>query len=171
MTRMPDKGPAVQPQPVRVSRVLAAPRELVFKAWSSAEHVKRWFAPTGFSVPHAKVEMRVGGVFEILMRAPDGVEHWARGTFAEVSPVDRLVLDLRVEDARGNHLFRAYTEVSLADAEGGTRIEATQTYTLLDPGAAWMTSGAPTGWAQTLDKLAEEVARMQDTNEAKRSVV
>ena len=40
----------VEPPPVRVSRTLNAPRELVFKAWSSAEHVKRWFAPAGFTV-------------------------------------------------------------------------------------------------------------------------
>ena len=98
------------PPPVRISRTLHAPRELVFKAWSAAEHVKRWFAPTGFTVPQANVRMHVGGPFEVLMRAPDGVEHWARGKFVEVSEFDRLALDLIVEDVKGHALFRAYTE-------------------------------------------------------------
>ena len=160
-----------QMPPVRVSRTLHAPREVVFKAWSSAEHVKRWFAPTGFTVPQATVEMRVGGAFEVLMRAPDGVEHWARGTFVEVSRFDRLALDLVVEDTKGHALFRAFTEVRLADALGGTQIDVVQTYTVIDREAAWMAQGAPQGWAQTLDNLTAEVRRMLTSPDSPRSVV
>jgi uncharacterized protein YndB with AHSA1/START domain len=161
----------LEPAPVRLSRTLDAPRELVFKAWSSADHVKRWFAPSGFSVPTARVQMHAGGPFELCMRAPDGVVHWARGKFVEVSEFDRLALDLTVEDAKGHALFRAYTEASFVEALGGTRLDVTQTYAVLDPDAAWMTTGAPEGWAQTLDKLAAEVARMRTPGQAERSVV
>jgi uncharacterized protein YndB with AHSA1/START domain len=157
--------------PVRVSRLLHAPREVVFRAWSAAEHVKRWFAPTGFAIPEASVDMRVGGAFEVLMRAPDGVEHWARGTFVEVAPNERLVLDLTVSDAEGHALFRAFTDVLFADALGGTQLDVTQTYTVIDPEAAWMAEGAPQGWAQTLDHLSAEVRRMQTSPDAPRSVV
>ena len=159
------------PPPVRVSRTLHAPREIVFAAWSSADHVKRWFAPAGYAVPEARVEMRVGGPFEVLMRAPDGVEHRVRGTFVEVSQPDRLKLDLVVEDARGHALFRAYTEVNFSDALGGTRLDVTQTYEVIDPDAAWMAEGAPQGWAQTLDKLSSEVTEMWLRGAAGRSVV
>ena len=38
---------SVQPEPLVISRHFAAPRDLVFKAWSSAEHIKRWFSPEG----------------------------------------------------------------------------------------------------------------------------
>ena len=56
------KGAAVQqPPPLRLSRVFHARRETVFKAWSSAEHVKRWFSPETFTVSDAKVQMQVGG--------------------------------------------------------------------------------------------------------------
>ena len=166
-----DKKVPLQPPPVRLSRILNAPPELVFKAWSSADHVKRWFAPTGFTVPTAKVQMHVGGPFEIKMRAPDGTEHWARGKFVEVSEFDRLALDLVVEDAHGHALFRAYTEADFAEALGGTRIEVTQSYTVLDPDAAWMAEGAPVGWAQTLEKLAAEIARMRHPATTERSVI
>ena len=133
--------------------------------------MKRWFAPTGFTVPQAKVEPRVGGPFEVLMRAPDGVEHWARGKFVEVKEFNRLVLDLLVEDAKGHALFRAYTEADFADVLGGTRIDVTQTYAVIDPEAAWMAEGAPQGWAQTLDKLSAEVTHMWLAGAAERSVV
>jgi len=171
MTETVETSLPLQPPPVRVSRTLHAPRELVFKAWGSADHVKRWFAPTGFTVPEAKVRMHVGGPFEVLMRAPDGVEHRARGCFVEVREFDRLALDLTVEDVKGHALFRAFTEVSLSLALGGTQIDVTQTYTVLDPQAAWMAEGAPQGWAQTLDRLAAELKRMQEPSDTRRSLV
>jgi uncharacterized protein YndB with AHSA1/START domain len=162
----------IQPPPLRLSRTFAAPRKTVFEAWSSTEHVKRWFCPAGFTVPAAKVLRRVGGPFEVCMRAPDGVEHWTRGTFVEISQVDRLVLDLHATDSQGRLLFHVYTEVSFADAPGGTRMEVVETYTVVAPSeAAPMVAGAPVGWRQTLDRLEAEVARMQDGGEAKPSVV
>jgi len=161
---------AVALAPVRLARTLHAPRKLVFDAWSTAEHVKRWFAPTGFTIPEAKVEMRVGGPFEVLMRSPKGEEHWARGKIVAVEAAERLAIDFVIEDAKGHALFRAFTEVGFADAPGGTRLNVTQTYTVLDLGAAWMAEGAPQGWAQTLDNLAAEVRRMQAAS-ASRSVV
>ena len=69
MNRIDDASRKVQPAPLRVSRVFSAPRETVFKAWSSADHIKRWFCPDGYSVPEAKVEMRAGGAFEVCMRS------------------------------------------------------------------------------------------------------
>ena len=79
------KTAAAQPAPARLTRTFHAPRELVFKAWGSVDHVKRWFAPKPFTVPQATVDMRVGGPFELVMLGPDGVEHWVRGKFIEVS--------------------------------------------------------------------------------------
>ena len=59
MTKIDDPKLKVEPAPLRVSRVFPAPRETVFRAWSSADHIKRWFCPDGYSVPEAKVEVRV----------------------------------------------------------------------------------------------------------------
>ncbi len=158
--------------PLRLSRVFHARRETVFKAWSTAEHVQRWFSPETFTVPDAKVEMRVGGPFEVCMRSPAGEQHWLRGRFVDVVPNTRLVIDMLVTDSAGKELFRAYTEVAFADALGGTRMDVVQTYTLLDPSVAWMVAGAPGGWSSTLDKLEKEVVRMQGgTGTDVRSVV
>ncbi len=159
------------PAPFHVRRRFHAPRRFVFEAWSSADHVKRWFAPSGFTVPEAKVELKPGGPFDVLMRSPAGEEHWARGVVKEVSPYDRLAIDFTVEDAKGRPLFRALTEVNFSDALGESVLDATQTYALLEPEAARMTEGAPQGWAQTLDKLAAEARRMQAPEAAPGSVV
>jgi uncharacterized protein YndB with AHSA1/START domain len=159
-------------QPLKLSRVLHARRETVFRAWCDAEHVKRWFSPETFTVPAAKVEPRIGGAFELSMRSPAGEEHQIRGSFVEFVPDTRLVIDMAVSDSAGWPLFKALTEIDLADTLGGTRMDVTQTYALVDPSKAWMIQGAPQGWASTLDKLEKEVVRMQGGAETgERSVV
>ena len=163
MTKIDDATLKAGPAPVRVSRVFAAPRETVFKAWSSADHIKRWFCPDGYSVPEAKVEMQVGGLFEVCMRSPEGVDHWTRGTFTKVIAPERLTIDHHVIDpCGGGPLFSAITQVSFsAEAAGGTLMEVVQTYSAAGAAQAeQMLKGAPEGWRQTLDKLAAEVARM-----------
>ena len=163
---------AREPSPLRLSRVFHARPATVFQAWSSAEHVKRWFAPETFTIPDATVEMRVGGPFELRMRSPTGEDHRLRGTFLEVVPNTRLVIDMHVADGAGTPLFRAYTEVEFFEALGGTRMDVVQTYTLIDPTKEWMVTGAPKGWSSTLDKLAAEVLHMQGAAETGvRSVV
>ena len=166
MAETKKKAAAQDLLPLKLSRTFHAPRVTAFKAWSSADHVKRWFCPETFTVPDAKVEMRVGGPFEVCMRSPAGEEHWTRGVFVEVAPYARLVIDAQVTNSAGKPLFRAYTEVDFADALGGTRMDVVQTYTLIDPSVAWMVAGAPHGWRTTLDKLEKEVVRMRGGLEA-----
>ena len=172
MNTIDDTSRKVQPAPLRVSRVFSAPRETVFKAWSSADHIKRWFCPNGYSVPDATVEMRVGGRFEVCMRSPEGVEHWTKGTVTEVVAPERLTIDHHVIDpCGGGPLFSAVTQVKFSAADGGTRMDVVQTYTVFDAAQVEpMLKGAPEGWRQTLDKLEAEIARMQ-TNGSGRSVV
>jgi uncharacterized protein YndB with AHSA1/START domain len=161
-----------QPQPLKVSRVFHAARQTVFKAWSTADHIKRWFAPAPCSIPEARVEMRAGGPFEVCMLLPSGEKHWVRGTFVEVTPPSRLVIDMRVSDD-GASLFTAFTEIDFSDDLGGTRMDVVQTYTLADPRmAARMIGGAQAGWRRCLDQLEGELMRMMTEAEpGARSVV
>nr|WP_315597991.1 SRPBCC family protein [uncultured Cupriavidus sp.] len=148
-------------QSLTVSRAFNAPRDLVFKAWSAAEHLKHWFCPHGFTIPECEVEFRPGGKFDLCMRSQGGgIEHWIRGHYVEIIPHSRLVLDLTVVSTEGTALFNAHTAVGFETVCGGTEMTVTQTYTLLDPSAGDFTRGAEEGWAQTLDRLGKEVARI-----------
>ena len=93
------EGAMQQPSPLRLSRTFHAPRQTVFSAWSSADHVKRWFCPETVTVPEARVHMEVGGAFDVCMRSPSGEMHWTRGTFVEVTPHTRLVIDMHCADS------------------------------------------------------------------------
>jgi uncharacterized protein YndB with AHSA1/START domain len=171
MAMINEKSPASRSQPLVVTRIFPAARELVFQAWSSAEHLQRWFCPAGYTVPAARVEFRVGGAFDICMRSPTGQEHWTRGHYSEIVPHRRLVIDMNVPGPDNRLLFSAHTVVTFADQGAGTRLQVTQSYTLSDPSAAPMIEGAPQGWSETLDRLEREVARIQQPASAGHSVV
>jgi uncharacterized protein YndB with AHSA1/START domain len=150
----------MRPKPLVISRSFAAPRDLVFKAWSSAEHVKRWFSPQGCSVPEAEIDFRAGGVFAVCMHLPTGEDHWVRGAFDEVSPPDRLVFTAAVL-FDGEKRFNVHTVVTFEDDGDGTRMTVRQSYDIHDPAFLFAVDGAAEGWRTTLDKLEREVARMK----------
>jgi len=73
-------------------RMLNAPPELAFKAWTTAEHIQQWMRPEpGMVVPRASMDLRVGGKFRIQMKKPDGEFFTAAGEFREVKAPERLV--------------------------------------------------------------------------------
>jgi uncharacterized protein YndB with AHSA1/START domain len=159
---MPDTDAA---SPLIISRRFDAPRALVFRAWTKAEHIKRWFSPETFTVPEAEIDCRVGGVFAVCMRAPDGKTHWCRGRFTEIASPDRLAFSTDVTDG-DTLMFVAHTTVTFEDDGAGTRMTVRQVYDLPNEAFRWAVQGAPEGWRTTLDKFEREVVRMR-----KRSVV
>ena len=160
MTRTNDAKTGMKPKPLVISRTFPAPRELVFKAWSSAEHMKRWFSPEGCTVPEAEVDFRPGGVCAICMRSPEGQDFWSRGKYLEISPPDRLVFTSGV--SIGDSLkFTAHTTVTFEADGAGTRMTVHQVYEVYDESFLFAVEGASEGWRTTLDKLAQEVARIQ----------
>jgi uncharacterized protein YndB with AHSA1/START domain len=149
-----------KPEPLVICRSFAAPRDLVFRAWSSAEHMKRWFSPAGYTVPDAEIDFRPGGVCAICMRSPEGQDFWSRGTYLEISPPDRLVFTTGVA-IDGSKKFTAHTTVTFEDDGAGTRITVRQAYDIHDEAFLSAVDKASEGWRTTLDKLEQEVARMQ----------
>jgi uncharacterized protein YndB with AHSA1/START domain len=140
--------------------VFPAPRELVFKAWGHADHIKRWFSPATFTTPEAEIDFRPGGAFVVCMRSPEGQDFWSRGTFLEISPPERLALTLDAE-VGGVKRFTAHTAVTFEVEGTGTRMTVRQSYEFHDPAFVSAAKGSPEGWRTTLDKLEKEVARMQ----------
>ncbi len=76
---------------LEVRRVINAPRERVFRAWTTPEEVKRWSAPGRTEVATSEIDLRVGGKFTLGMRSPDGTPHDAYGEYREIDPPQRLV--------------------------------------------------------------------------------
>lgn len=169
MTANPAPAGNVPPPPLRLSRFFPAPPALVFKAWTSAEHVQKWFCPTAFSLPEVRVEFKVGGAFDVCMEAPDGLRNMMRGRFLEIDEPRRLVLEGVVNGPDGTSLFRAETTATFTAVPAGTQLDIVQSYTILNPNmTAAMMAGAPVGWSQTLDKLRLVVAALGGGHDANR---
>ncbi|GID91375.1 SRPBCC family protein [Amorphoplanes digitatis] len=75
-----------------ISRVIAAPRELVFEAFTEVRHLSRWWGPEGFSTTTRAFEFRVGGVWDFVMHGPDGTDYPEWITWTEIVPSERIAL-------------------------------------------------------------------------------
>ena len=84
-----------------ISRVLDAPRELVWKAFTEPERMKQWWGPKGFTVIASKMDLRPGGTYHYGMKAPDGSAMWGKMAFREIAPPERMVLINSFSDEAG----------------------------------------------------------------------
>src|SRR5258705_4049141 len=73
-----------------LTRLIDAPRERLFKAWTDPELLKQWFAPLPWTTPHAELDVRPSGANLVVMRGPDGNEFPNRGVYLEVVENERL---------------------------------------------------------------------------------
>jgi uncharacterized protein YndB with AHSA1/START domain len=138
-----------------LTRLLSAPRKLVFQAWTDATHLSQWFGPRGFTIPVCEVDARVGGALRIVMQAPDGTRHPMRGVFREVVGLERLVFTNIALDANGNTLLEGLTTVTFADEGQATRMTLVTSMEGATGVVERMLDGMEAGWSQSFDKLGE----------------
>ena len=92
---------------VVVTRVLDAPVEPVWRAWSESEQMMRWWGPTGFTCPVARMDVREGGTSLVCMRSPDGHDIYNTWTYERVAPMRELEFVQRFADSDGKPLAPA----------------------------------------------------------------
>jgi uncharacterized protein YndB with AHSA1/START domain len=111
-----------------IKRMLNAPPELAFKAWTSPEHIQHWMRPEpGMVVPMVSMDMRVGGKFRIQMKNPDGEFFTGVGEFREVKAPERLVYTWDWEkDGSGTEFGEVEGKTSLMTVEFLKRGEQTE---------------------------------------------
>ena len=78
------------PRSIIATRVLDAPRELVWTAWTKPEHLAQWWGPDGFSTTTSAYDLRPGGVWRFVMHGPDGRDYENRITFDEIVRPERI---------------------------------------------------------------------------------
>lgn len=78
---------------ISITRLLNAPRELVFDVWTDPDHIKHWWGPTGFTNTIHKMDMEKGGEWELVMHGPDGTDYKNKSIFREVVKPERIVYE------------------------------------------------------------------------------
>ncbi len=153
-------------QELFLTRVFGAPRNLVFRAWTDAQHMARWWGPRGFTNPVCELEVRSGGLLRIDMRGPDGTVYPMKGVFHEIVEPERLVFtSTALEDEDGKPLFEILNTVSFEDYNGLTKLTLRALLVTkgfkLTPQAAAALSGMEQGWSESLYRLADELDAMK----------
>jgi uncharacterized protein YndB with AHSA1/START domain len=145
-----------------LTRVIDAPREKIFKAWTSPELVKQWFAPLPWTTPHVEMDVRPGGANLFVMSDPDGNQFPNRGVYLEVVENEKLVFTDAFTSAwvPSAKPFMVGT-ITLEDLGGGkTRYTATVLHWSEEDRQAHEKMGFHQGWGQCTDQLAALVARI-----------
>jgi uncharacterized protein YndB with AHSA1/START domain len=143
---------------VSITRVLKAPRDLVWRAWTDIEMLKQWWGPEQFTNPVVEGDVKVGGVMHITMRGPKGtpfdMDMPMVKRYREIVPGRKLVFENEPIGPNGERLLEGVTTVTFSDHPDGTLMEMTTDAKALAPMAVGMLQGMEPGWAQSFDKLA-----------------
>jgi uncharacterized protein YndB with AHSA1/START domain len=142
---------------IEITRIVDAPAEMVFDAFTRPEHLEKWWGPEGFTVSAVESDPRPGGVFALVMTGPDGVNYPMRGVFREVDRPDRLVTEESAVDDGGRPLVSAVTTITFAEHDGKTELTLRATGTALTAEAVQMLDGMELGWVQSLRHLEDFV--------------
>jgi uncharacterized protein YndB with AHSA1/START domain len=135
------------------TRILAFPRELVFRAWTDPDHLPNWWGPKGFTNTLQELDLRPGGRWRIVMHGPNGTDYPNESVFVEIVPPERIVFD-HLEP-----IHRIRTTVTLAAHSGGTALIWRMLFATVAE-CDRVRSFVSTANEQNLDRLEAELARM-----------
>lgn len=158
-------------QDLVVTRIIDAPIEMVWKAWTDPKHVMRWWGPKDYTSPTCKIDLREGGKYIFNMRAPKeqgGQDSYTAGVYKKIVPMERLEFTQSLADKDGNKIDPAQVgvpqdfpkEIRTVIVFKRTKCDMTE---LTIVGHDWpvgqMYVYSFAGWHQSLDKLAKSLAK------------
>ena len=149
--------PAGEPV-IRVRRFFKAPPELVYKACTEADYIRRWMGPRHLEVSECQVDQRVGGTWRLVHRAPDGAEFVFYGELLELDPPRRRVGTFVWEGAPED---KAVETMELEAVEGGTLLKTTTVHSSVAARDMHVANGMEGGVVESYERLDELVAAEQ----------
>lgn len=161
----------VEGQELILERVFDAPRELVFKAFSEAEHLKQWWGPRGWEVTVCNVDFRPGGVWHYCMKCMDknqgdfyGFESWGKAVYEEIVKGEKIIYVDYFSDAEGNEtdgMPSCHVTMTFEEHEGKTKLVNRARYASEEALKSVMEMGMEQGITETWDRLAEHLQSVQ----------
>jgi len=135
---------------VVITRVVDAPRRIVFDAWTNPQYVPRWLlGPPGWTMPVCEIDLRPGGTWHYVWRRADGSEMAMHGSYKEVVPPERLVST----ESWGPQWPETVNTLVLAESGGRTTITLTITYPSREARDAALQTGMKDGLEQGYARL------------------
>ena len=144
-----------------LTRLIDAPREKLFRAWTEPALLMQWFAPLPYTTPRAELDVRPGGASLVVMRGPDGVELPNRGIYLQVVRNERLVFTDAYTAAWEPSQKPFMTVILTFEDEGGkTRYTARVRHWTVADRESHEKMGFHEGWGRCADQLEALVARL-----------
>lgn len=145
---------------IRVTRTFAAPRELVYRALTRPELLKRWcYGPDDWLLAEVEMDVREGGTFRYLWRGADGTEMGMHGVFREVVPPERIVHTEEFEDP--SFPGESVITTSLTEQNGKTTLTCTMLYDSKVTRDSVLNTPMTDGMAVSYDRMADVIASLQ----------
>src|SRR4030095_523220 len=142
---------------ITITRIINAPREMVFKAWTDPDHLRAWWGPNGFTNPVCRIDPVPGGAIYIDMRGPDGTVYPMDGEFHEIVEPERIVFTSAALDENANRVLEVINTVTFTEESGKTKLTLhAAVYKVTDQGLSYA-DGMSEGWNQSFDRLDEYV--------------
>lgn len=143
-----------------LSRVVAAPRDLVFKVWTDPYHLPAWFGPEGFGVETLEIDIRVGGRWRFIFLGPDGKRYDNRMVFLKIDAPHFLEMDHGSDTDNDPDRFRLIVTFDEQN-DGKTVVTLRQLHPTKEQRDATIGFGAVELGCQTLDKMVRHVGTLQ----------
>jgi uncharacterized protein YndB with AHSA1/START domain len=137
-----------------LERVVDVPRELVWRAWTRPEDLKKWFAPLPWTTVECEIDLRPGGICRTVMRSPEGQDFPNVGCYLEIVENERLVFtDALAPGYRPSEKPFFTAIITLEPHEKGTKYSATALHKDEADRKKHEDMGFHSGWGQCLDQL------------------
>ncbi len=139
-------------------RFVAAPPELVWDLYTSCEHLRNWWGPRALEMVECSVDVRPGGAWRHVVRAPDGSTHGFGGRYVTVDRPHTLSCTFAYDGVPGQE---ALDTVTFAAVDGGTMIAGRSDHGSVQARDAHVASGMESGMRDSYDRLAELLSAVQ----------
>ncbi len=135
------------------TRIIRAPRELVFKAWTDPRMLSKWWGPNGFTNPVCELEAVPHGRIYIDMKSPGGTLYPMDGEVLEIIPPEKLVFTSAALDQQQQRLLEVRNTLTLEETDGNTRLSLHVKVSGMRPEGKQHLKGMTEGWSQSLERL------------------
>lgn len=142
-----------------MTRVIDAPREAVFDAWTNCEHLPHWMGPAIMEMIACQIDLRVGGSWRFVWRGPDGFEFGMSGVYLEIDAPERLVSTESMDGFPGE----TQSVLVLTEQDGKTTITNTVVYPSKEVRDTLLESGMKDGVAEGYDRLEARLGQLRDS--------
>jgi len=142
---------------VVITRVVKAPRRIVFDAYTTPRHLQQWLlGPEGWTMPICEIDLRPGGAWHFVWRRSDGTEMGMRGVYREITSPGRLVST----ESWGGDWPETLNTLLLSEEDGETTITLTVRYPSKEDRDAALKTGMKEGVSASFDRLAAYLRTM-----------